>query len=1356
MVGVTGNNNYEVVDLVDTDEDEDDNGSTTKGNIISSRVIGGSIKASTNQNDNLGINFDLDFHEDDSGSDVEVISSSKSRMNKYKAKDATALSSSLSSKSNSQSDPNPDNPQQIPDRHGIAHQSIPNQKPNNMTKEQYLQYIQYQQQQQQLAYNAQRNAQIAARLYHQQVPGNIQYPPNQNNIRKHPHNHYYSNMSFHTKYPVSMNSDPFFIPNWTQLHKPPSKTPTQHQNYQNDQYHENQIGYPIHKHYKLSLLSQHEFTLTALYHYSHPPNYKPNLDGLRTQIRNIVREHEKENNHESTSAKAVFERNADGGLGRWRIPLNAYQATLTFLSSRPFTIVQAIPLLELKVVSLARQESKRSYPTPDQLMEKSIPEGLANALAPYQRGGVDFVLNRKGRALIADEMGLGKTIQGIASMACYSEEWPLLVLCPSSARYHWEAEFLQWLGKNSATNKGNLGSKMSQYMDSTGSNDEEDESEDDYFENLSECSDTSLRDSSRKPGQKSKSSRQETKRLKKKSKSSPTKKSMRLLYQSEINVVTNSQEKVLPYKCTRVAICSFGLATNLIEMNKIKAHYPFKCIIVDESHMLKNRKAKRTKLLLPILKAAKRVVMLSGTPAFAKPDELYPQLWALGDNTGSGLWDDEKEFMKKYSKKKSKKNLTDEEFAEENSNHASLHTLLTSTVMIRRMKVDILKSLPQKVRHICKLQIRDEAIAAKVANCMQKLKKGKGVLSKLYRQHNKDVDDDSSSTIEKTNTTEINGEDSESRKNVLNDLFHLAGSAKLPIIIKMLNKWLGDSTKGKICIFAHHLAVLDAIIGKSKLSKRKHRFIRIDGSTHPKERQELIRKFQNNPSVRVAVLGITAAGVAVTLTAASTVWFAELFWTPSILIQAEDRCHRIGQQATVRCMYFIGNGTLDEVLWKLIEKKFRDLGEFVEGKEKLNIVVNTSFEDEIMAMKAYSLLDEDEEKRRNVSMTNRNHSDKIEDLVSAEVIQRDIEELGIEETKEMMAANGETGEDDDNSAFNSGRSNKKIDSSVVTKKGTSESSAICLSDDENEDINGQGGKKVKERQPVSFEDFSKSMVESEIDSINEKKMIFGPFLQFLGMKMFRMYFPGPTFGLVLVEFQKRIVVKKILFEQKKESSMKGNKDHGYEDDSTLQVGDIILGCNAMSIPYGSSISHVSKSLKSFLSYPPVEIIFGSHEPFCKFYQKYLKKLESRASNKKEMKENKEDPSLVSVASNVPMVTSPDKESRTETKPKINLSDLEKRDEEIDSSVDITSKRKPDVSDEIASLSSIEPKLPEVTLPDIEAKSDNESKNMQSHAKECEEELDSSVDVTSEKASESVDANFSEDVIEISDDDELLL
>ena len=118
----------------------------------------------------------------------------------------------------------------------------------------------------------------------------------------------------------------------------------------------------------------------------------------------------------------------------------------------------------------------------------------------------------------------------------------------------------------------------------------------------------------------------------------------------------------------------------------------------------------------------------------------------------------------------------------------------------------------------------------------------------------------------------------------------LTAKAKIPVIVDMLKKWLADPSKGKLCIFAHHIFVLDGIVeqvGLSNAASSNNKFIRIDGSTSPRDRQAQIKAFQSDPSVRIAVLGITAAGVAVTLTASSTVWFAELFWTPALMIQAE-------------------------------------------------------------------------------------------------------------------------------------------------------------------------------------------------------------------------------------------------------------------------------------------------------------------------------------------------------------------------------------------------------------------------------------------------------------------------------------
>ena len=71
-------------------------------------------------------------------------------------------------------------------------------------------------------------------------------------------------------------------------------------------------------------------------------------------------------------------------------------------------------------------------------------------------------------------------------------------------------------------------------------------------------------------------------------------------------------------------------------------------------------------------------------------------------------------------------------------------------------------------------------------------------------------------------------------------------------------------------------------------------------------RKKHVRSFQDNFHIRAAVLSIMAANVGITLTAASTVVFAEMHWTPSQLVQAEDRAHRIGQRSCVNVHYLIG------------------------------------------------------------------------------------------------------------------------------------------------------------------------------------------------------------------------------------------------------------------------------------------------------------------------------------------------------------------------------------------------------------------------------------------------------------------
>ena len=139
-------------------------------------------------------------------------------------------------------------------------------------------------------------------------------------------------------------------------------------------------------------------------------------------------------------------------------------------------------------------------------------------------------------------------------------------------------------------------------------------------------------------------------------------------------------------------------------------------------------------------------------------------------------------------------------------------------------------------------------------------------------------------------------------------------------------------------MFAHHRAVLDRLCGF--ISDRGDSFIRIDGSVSSKDRFDLVEKFQQSSTCRVAVLAITSAGVAITLTAASTVFFAELFWTPGALLQAEDRAHRIGQTSAVRVFYFLGRSTIDDIIWPMILKKMKTLGEVVEGVKNCDMGLN--------------------------------------------------------------------------------------------------------------------------------------------------------------------------------------------------------------------------------------------------------------------------------------------------------------------------------------------------------------------------------------------------------------------------------
>ncbi|KAK4586288.1 hypothetical protein RGQ29_023457 [Quercus rubra] len=326
----------------------------------------------------------------------------------------------------------------------------------------------------------------------------------------------------------------------------------------------------------------------------------------------------------------------------------------------------------------------------------------------------------------------------------------------------------------------------------------------------------------------------------------------------------------------------------------------FKVVIADESHFLKNAQAKRTTASLPVIKKAKYAILLSGTPALSRPIELFKQLEAL--------YPDVYKNVHEYGNRYCKGGIFG--VYQGASNHEELHNLIKATVMIRRLKKDVLTELPVKRRQQVFLELAEKDM--KQINAL--FRELEVVKSKIKACQSK----------EEVDSLKFN------EKNLINKIYTSSAEAKIPAVLDYLGTVIEAGCK--FLIFAHHQPMIDSIY--QFLLKKKVGCIRIDGGTPAASRQALVTDFQEKDATRAAVLSIKAGGVGLTLTAASTVIFAELSWTPGDLIQAEDRAHRIGQVSAVNVYYLLANDTVDDIIWDVVQSKLENLGQMLDGHEK--------------------------------------------------------------------------------------------------------------------------------------------------------------------------------------------------------------------------------------------------------------------------------------------------------------------------------------------------------------------------------------------------------------------------------------
>ncbi len=344
----------------------------------------------------------------------------------------------------------------------------------------------------------------------------------------------------------------------------------------------------------------------------------------------------------------------------------------------------------------------------------------------------------------------------------------------------------------------------------------------------------------------------------------------------------------------------------------------FDTVIIDESHRCKDGVTQTAKFVMGVTRGKENIVALTGTPVVNKPKDLIPQLHIINQLAALGGY---KYFVDRYCKGPNRA-----------SNLKELNFFLYKTCFYRRQKKDVLKDLPDKMRTVyrCEITNRKEYQKAEnefVAFLQENLNKSDGEIN-----------------------TALRGEVMVK----MGILKKLSAIGKLEEVIEQINEVIEAGEK--LIVFAWHKDIV------MELKRHFPRAVTIVGDDSMDERNSAVYNFQkcgkcgvkldehrnkdheHVPSdVPLIICNIKSGGVGITLTASSRVWSIEQGWNPATGDQCEDRAHRIGQKNSVDCRYFLGHKTIDEDIYKLIEKKREMVGQVMGGDDSVQVSIIDEF-----------------------------------------------------------------------------------------------------------------------------------------------------------------------------------------------------------------------------------------------------------------------------------------------------------------------------------------------------------------------------------------------------------------------------
>lgn len=295
-----------------------------------------------------------------------------------------------------------------------------------------------------------------------------------------------------------------------------------------------------------------------------------------------------------------------------------------------------------------------------------------------------------------------------------------------------------------------------------------------------------------------------------------------------------------------------------------------KSSILDESHYVKNQKTKRSMSCMQAIKNIEYRFALTGTAILKSPSELISQLKVINRLDHFGC---ENTFIEKFCG--NSKTQWGNDIRKGASNLTQLNKELRQSCFLRREKEQVTKDLPEKSRSFIYLD----------------------VMSKKY----------------KTKMEEFSNLSYKEKIDKIEALRMLAAEEKMESVIEWIDNF--QQFEKKLVVFAYHRKIQDALI------KKYPKAAAILSSMSDDEKDLNKNKFMNDPDCKIIICSLKSASVGLTLTAASDVLFTEMDWCAANNIQAEDRCHRIGQKNNVNIWYLISKGTIEEYMLNVVMKK---------------------------------------------------------------------------------------------------------------------------------------------------------------------------------------------------------------------------------------------------------------------------------------------------------------------------------------------------------------------------------------------------------------------------------------------------